>query len=141
MKTLIGFFTGGNLKLIVAGVVIAAFGIMRLQINRKNKKIVKLQEEVINYARTDSISRAEKDSCEALRFTMERNYQLQVIKLTQAAKKYENRAVYAEAQNTALKNNGACKYATEIKVGPFLNKRKGLIYTSEPCRGDTVWLD
>ena len=119
MKTLIGLFTGGNLKLIVAGVVIAAFGIMRLQINRKNKKIVKLQEEVINYARTDSTSRAQKDSCEALRFTMERNYQLQVIKLTQEAKKYKERAVYAEGVVSEYRNGGCSQM---IIIDKFLKK-------------------
>lgn len=154
MGKIIGFFGGKIWWLKVAGSLLSLFLVFKLlmflwgvvafanpEVKDLSLALVKANDEVLDYARTDSILRSQKDSCEALRLNQEKEYQLQIIELTQAAKKYENRAVYAEAQNTALKKNGACKYATEIKVGPFLNKRKGLIYTSEPCRGDTVWLD
>lgn len=154
LKGIIGFFTGKLWWLKVIGSLIGLLLIYWLLmflwgvVAFANPEVKDLelafdsaQADNVALMKADSILRAQKDSCEALRFTMEGNYQLQVIKLTQAAKKYKERAVYAEKENAAFKENGSCKYPTEIKVGNWPNRRKAIVYTAVPCKGDTVWVE
>lgn len=147
---ILSVLNGKNVITIITSIVIA-LAVFQLdswfRVNPKIKDISKLQKEVLDCIKEDSIQeaklsllRSEKDTLEGLYDNMTFEYQNTIKSLTEKSNKYENKYKSLEVVIKNYETSGVCRDRVDFAIGSWPKRRRGYTFQPVVCK-DTVWVD